>query len=106
MTRITVEASAIKVCGSCNTEVDPEDADEVQAVYECGECGGEFTREENDGSNRCQDCNKFAAKGDNVKTACCADDVVDAFKFEDIEGNEVIVKEEDVWVEPDAPAVS
>lgn len=52
-------------CSDCDGEYSEEDADQGQGpLYECGECGTRFTRDDSaDGnSNRCPDCNRFAAK--------------------------------------------
>lgn len=103
MTRIVVDATEVKACSACNKVVDPEDENDVETMYECNDCG-EFSANDGDGSNRCPECNKFASKSDEVKTVCCGDDVVDAFQFEDIEGNEAVIKEEDVEVLADEPA--
>jgi DNA-directed RNA polymerase subunit RPC12/RpoP len=46
------------VCQECQAE---HDKDELIRLYECGECGTVFPYDEITG-NRCEDCNKFAAK--------------------------------------------
>jgi DNA-directed RNA polymerase subunit RPC12/RpoP len=49
-------------CAACEAEFTDGDADAGQGtLLECGECGTRFTYQA-EGSNRCPDCNRFAAK--------------------------------------------
>ena len=58
-------------CSSCDKVVAEKDVSDVPR-YECGDCGDTFSREEpSDGdSNRCPNCNKFAAKSDDDARYC------------------------------------
>lgn len=99
MVRIILNAEEVKVCSGCNEVI--EDGDEV-TVYECNDCGTTFIRDDSaDGSsNRCPDCNKFAAKSDEVQSDCCQESLAIAYKVEG-EGGELVFLEDDVEVEPD-----
>jgi transposase-like protein len=59
-------------CSSCDAIVVEDEVSEVPR-YECGDCGDTFSREDSsDGdSNRCPNCNKFAAKCED--TAYCGE---------------------------------
>lgn len=72
---ISKPASAIAevevwVCPNC-AEVFTEEP-ELTTLYECGNCGTTFSKED-EGSNRCPDCNKFAAKQDDGGCPECAE---------------------------------
>lgn len=54
---MTSTPETITLCPHCDEEVDAYDLG--PAAYECGTCGSQFTSDE---SNRCPDCNRFAAK--------------------------------------------
>lgn len=70
-------------CPSCEAVFEES---ELQNTYNCTACGTEFTRGDSaDGdSNRCPDCNKFAALSDNKACPEC-EDVHEESEFEEVE---------------------
>lgn len=76
-------------CPSC--EKGWEDSDELEPIYECGSCGSIFNRDNSadGGSNRCPDCNKFAAKLYDHGCPDCGDI--------ECEEGEIVKGEDDEW---------
>jgi len=67
-------------CSECEAKfIDTSDA---QPLYECSSCGSIFTEENSadGGSNRCPDCNKFAAKISDLGCPECGQGEIEEIK--------------------------
>lgn len=97
MVRVIVEAEEVEVCPGCDTV---NEGDKL-ALYECGDCGTTFTRDNSaDGSsNRCPDCNKFAASTGNSAGECGCDEALEPrFATENADGDTVVLADAEVYL--------